>query len=133
SEARMQGAASGLDGLGFGPLDFIRHSSFLVRHSERAFSLIELTGVLAVIAILAAATVPTLIRQMDRIAGEQENAALKSLSDALQQSILRKRYVPGASDWATNIAAELGVDVANVNTNQARRQPRFFLIDRKST
>ena len=95
---------------------------------QLAFSLIELIGVLAVIAILAAAAVPALIRQMDRIAGEQESAALKSVSDALQQSILRKRYIPGASDWATNIATELGVDVANVTTN-ARRQPRFFLID----
>jgi hypothetical protein len=81
-----------------------------------------------VIAILAAVMVPTLIRQMDRIAGEQESAALKSLGDALQQSIMRKRYVPGATDWATNIAAELGVDVANVTTN-SRRQPRFLLID----
>src|SRR5437016_7978668 len=44
SEARMQGGASGLDGSCFRPLDFIRHSSFVVRHSEWAFSLIELTG-----------------------------------------------------------------------------------------
>src|SRR5438552_857859 len=81
--------------------------------SARAFSLIEMVGVLAVMAILAAALVPALIRQMDRIAGEQESAALKSFGDALQQSILRKRYIPSASDWATNIAAELGADVAN--------------------
>src|SRR5205809_8130226 len=101
----------------------------LINTDRRAFSLIELVGVLAVIAVLAAVLAPALIRQMDRIAGQQESASLKSFGDALQQSILRKRYIPSASDWATNIAAELGVDVANVNTNQARRQPRFFLID----
>src|SRR6266508_4265734 len=67
------------------------------RKGQRAFSLIELTGVLAVVAILAAALVPALIRQLDRIAGEQETAALKSFGDALQQGILRKRYVPGAT------------------------------------
>src|SRR6266496_1794887 len=95
---------------------------------QRAFSLIELIGGLAVIAILAAVLVPALIRQMDRIASEQESAALKSFGDTLQQSVMRKRYIPGASDWATNIATELGVDVANVTTN-SRRQPRFILID----
>src|ERR1051326_1431853 len=60
--------------------------------SGRAFSLIELIGVLAVIAILAAALVPALIRQMDRIAGEQESAALKSFSDSLQQSIRSEEH-----------------------------------------
>src|SRR6266498_2241621 len=94
----------------------------------RAFSLIELIAVLAATAIMAAALVPALVRHMDRIAGERESAALKSFADALQQSIRRNRYIPNHTDWATNVAAELGVDVANVTTSP-RNQPRFFLID----
>jgi len=101
--------------------------------SPRGFSLIELIGVLAVIALLSAALVPVLIRQMDRIAGEQESAALKSLGDALQKSFIRIRpngqhYIPGITDWVTNLAAELGGSVSDVTIN-GRQQPRFFLID----
>ncbi len=99
-----------------------------MKPAVRAFSLLEMIGVLAVLAILAAALVPALIRQMDKTAGDQESAALKSMGDALQQSIMRNRYIPGATDWAANIATELGVDVASV-TNSPRQQPRCFLID----
>src|SRR5437762_2503399 len=74
-------------GSGFGHSDFIRHS-------YRAFSLIELIGVLAVMAILAAVLAPALLRQMDKMAGDQESAALKSFGDALQASILRSRTIP---------------------------------------
>src|SRR6184192_3608046 len=105
-------------GSDFGPLGFFRYFSFIICHlnrgqtltssvdtvpegkrssrsrGQRAFSLIELIGVLAVMAILAAAIVPAVIRQMDKIAGDQESAALKSFSDALQQSIMRNRYIP---------------------------------------
>src|SRR5437867_2181421 len=96
--------------------------------SERAFSLIELIGVLAVMAILAAVLAPALIRQMDKIAGDQESAALKSFSDALQTSAMRSRYIPSYTNWPSIVAAELGVDIAYV-TNSPRKQPRLCLID----
>src|SRR6266536_5864481 len=94
----------------------------------RAFSLIEMIGVLAVIAILAATLAPSFVRQMDKTAGDQESAALKSFDDALQSSIMRSRYIPSATDWASRVATELGVDTTAV-TDSPRRQPRFFLID----
>src|SRR5438034_1850096 len=96
--------------------------------SERAFTLIEMIGTLTVIALLATLLVPVLIRQMDKIAGDQESAALKSLGDALQQGIMRTRYIPSDVDWASRVAAELGVNVSNVTTN-GRKKPRFFLVD----
>jgi prepilin-type N-terminal cleavage/methylation domain-containing protein len=98
------------------------------RRSQRAFSLIEMIGVLAVIAILATALAPSFVRQMDKTAGDQESAALKSFGDALQQSIMRYRYIPSDADWASLVATESGVDTAAVTMNP-RSQPRVFLID----
>jgi hypothetical protein len=87
-----------------------------------------MVGVLAVIAILAAILAPSFVRQMDKTAGDQESADLKSFGDALQRSIMRNRYIPNEVDWASRVATELGVDIAAVTTNP-RRQPRIFLID----
>src|SRR5437016_3062066 len=84
-----------------GPLSRRLTNYCLPGQAQRAFSLIELIGVLAVIAILAAVLVPALIRQLDKIAGDQESAALKSFGGALQASIMRltpahpaNHYVP---------------------------------------
>ena len=91
-------------------------------------TLIEMIGALAVLAILAAVLVPAFVRQMDKMASDQELASFKSMSDALQQSIIRNRYIPSYTNWAPVVATELGMDVADVLTNP-RHQPRVFLID----
>lgn len=91
-------------------------------------TLIEMIGVLAVLAILAAVLLPALIREADKLAADTESANLQAYSDALQQSIERYRYIPGESDWATNIASQLGVSTYLVATN-ARHQARIFVID----
>jgi len=88
-----------------------------------------MVGVLAVLAILATALAPSFVRQMDKTSGDQESAALKSLGDALQRSIMRyPHYIPSEADWASTVAIELGTDITSV-TNSPRRQPRVFLID----
>jgi type II secretory pathway pseudopilin PulG len=97
-------------------------------HLEEAFTLIELIGVLAVIAILAAIIVPNLLHQLDLAVGQQEVATLQGFATRLQSSILRNSYIPGKNDWATNIAAEFGIDAGDVATN-SRGLPRVFLID----
>jgi prepilin-type N-terminal cleavage/methylation domain-containing protein len=91
-------------------------------------TLIEMIAVLAIIAIFAAAVVPLLFRQMDRAAGSQEAARLKSCSTALQESIMRNRYIPGTNDWSTVIANEAGVSLSSVTTN-SRNRNRYFLAD----
>ncbi len=99
---------------------------------EKAFTLIELIGVLAVLAILAAIIVPNLLHQLDVAVSQQEVATLQGYGSALQSSICRNFYIPGQNDWASSIAAEYGTGTYEVATN-SRGQPRVFLIDSNFT
>ena len=108
-------------------IDFTTNSRAKNRR-ELAFTMIEMIGVLVVIALLAAILLPHLIRQMDQIAGNRESAYLQSLSGAFQQSILRNRSISGNTNWPSIVATELGVDISNVTTN-SRKQMRVMLID----
>jgi type II secretory pathway pseudopilin PulG len=99
-----------------------------IRQTTRGFALIEAIGVLTVIAILAAFALPALIREIDQAVSQKEDATLQSMSDALQHSILRTGYIPGAGDWYLSIADETGLSSNNILAN-SRNVPRVFLID----
>ena len=107
----------------------IAHRRFM-RNQVIAMTLIEVIGVLAILAILAAVILPALIRQTDKAVADQETATLQSYGNAIERYITRNRRIPtvDGNDWATNVAAEMGVDIAQV-TNNVRRQPRVVLMD----
>src|SRR5678815_1258884 len=86
-------------------------------HPQRAMTLIEMIGVLTVIAILAGATIPAALRILDRLAAEKEAATLQSLADALKDGILKTRTIPNPSSWyswASFVATNAGLDVSSV-------------------
>ena len=93
------------------------------------FTLIEIVGVLAILAILALVVFSVTTRSLDFAAANLESTSLANYATAFQNNILRNRYIPGASDWATVIAAELGVNVSSVTNNGHNITNRFFLID----
>jgi type II secretory pathway pseudopilin PulG len=94
----------------------------------RAFTLIEMIGVLAVLALVAGLLTSASLRHLDRIASDQETALLQTLGEALQQSILRTRNIPSYTNWAAVIAAQTGMDMESV-TNNIRNRPRVLLMD----
>src|SRR5260221_7536370 len=98
------------------------------QRSRQGFSLIEVIGVLALIAVLAALVLPVLVRQIDKTVADQEVTTLQNFGTALPQNIMRNRYIPGPSDWMTNLATELGMNVSDVKTN-ARNNARFMIVD----
>jgi type II secretory pathway pseudopilin PulG len=90
--------------------------------------LIESIAVMAVIAILAAMAVPTIIRRVDRAAWVRETADLNAIGDALSQSIVRTKSIPTFTNWASAVASQMSLPVSAVLTN-GRRYARAFLVD----
>src|SRR5437867_2699200 len=98
----------------------------------RAWTLIEVIGILAVIAILAAILLPALIREIDQAVADKESATLKSFGDAFQQYVVTTWIIPDQTTWYSAVASKLGISTNDVLYNphqQTHQQTRVFLID----
>jgi type II secretory pathway pseudopilin PulG len=90
--------------------------------------LIEFIGVLAIIAIMAAALAPTVIKQIDRAVWTQEAGNLTTISNALALQVLRGKSVPSAATWGANAASWLNQPFSAIAAN-SRNYARAYLID----
>ncbi len=96
-----------------------------------AFTLIEMIGVMAVLAITATMLLPPLTAQTDNAVAAQEAALTQSFITALQNNIQRNHVIPGATgatNWVSIVATELGMNPTNVAFT-VRNQPRVLLVD----
>jgi type II secretory pathway pseudopilin PulG len=93
-----------------------------------AFTLLQLIGVLSVIAILVSVIVPVAAKRIDEAGRDGEAASLASMSEALEQSILANRTIPTTANFATTIAGYLNLPVNTVSTNK-RGLGRVFMAD----
>lgn len=83
------------------------------RHA--AFSLIEMIGVIAIMAILASVLTPNLARRISRTNGDKEDAALAVLADGLTRHVQTFQTIPGQYSWTTNISLQTGLTVNEVS------------------
>lgn len=84
--------------------------------NEKGFTLIEIIGVLAILAIMAGMLAPNLIQQIESARADAEEGNLQNLAAGLEASILATRIIPRSS-W-NNAANAGGWDTAvNVQTN----------------
>jgi len=105
-----------------------------VPHTQQGFTIMELIGAMAIIAILAAVLAPSVTDGIDRAYAAQEEGNVQSLMDALEQHVLQNKEIPRetVADWTTAIAAyaDLARDDVEFNPRGFRRRiyvdPQFF-------
>src|SRR5262249_48227101 len=95
---------------------------------DHGFTVIELIGVLTVIALLAAAVIPQVIKRIDQAALARETSDLNAIADAYTQYILRNKTIPGTNTWASTVANYMSLPT-NVITTTPRGILRAFLVD----
>lgn len=98
------------------------------RWYEQGFTLIEIIGVLAIMAILAAVIAPNVIKQIQAARQDAEEESLSRLADGLRNYVLENRVIPqsgyGSGVWSTNIASQTDLpekDIYQNDLNCARR------------
>ena len=77
------------------------------RRRCRAYTLVELIGVLSLVTILVTAAVNLVLGRLKRVDQLAEAATLESLARALEKVILDRRILPGTNDWLSCIQAEI--------------------------
>ncbi|MEM7763772.1 MAG: type II secretion system protein [Pseudomonadota bacterium] len=91
-----------------------------VSESDRGFTLLELVGVMAVIAILSAVLAPNLIGVINDAYAAAETENLISLADQLERSVQSTATIPGNSSvsWSAAIAAQSDLPLTDVLQNR---------------
>ncbi len=102
--------------------------------SSRGFTLMEMIGVMAVLAILASVLAPSVFDTIDRAVAEAEEKNLSELGDALVSHILTTKNVPlqNRNSWVPALTVYTSYPAEQTEFNQRgfRRRlyvdPRFF-------
>ena len=99
---------------------------------QAGFSLLEITAVLAIIAVLAAMLLPRWIKRIDLAAREKEVATLNSMREALELEVQRTGTVPDSSTWAQAVARWSALPVSHASFN-ARNYSRVYFTETSPT
>jgi len=92
------------------------------------FTILEMVGVLTILALLAAAVIPNLIRRLDRQAWEREKSDLKTMADSYTRFILRNKAISNYAGISPAIASEMALPLSAITTTP-RGWTRAFLVD----
>ncbi|MEL7022139.1 MAG: prepilin-type N-terminal cleavage/methylation domain-containing protein [Pseudomonadota bacterium] len=101
---------------------------------QSGFTLMELIGVMAILAILSAVMAPSIVSSINDAYGTAEAANLQRITDDLERYVRRNGRIPSAtvSDWTNAVATLSSLPTADLALNRrgfARRlyfDPNFF-------
>jgi len=113
-----------------GPAEHSKRNSadFKLNPSRSAFTLIEMIGVLAIIALLVAALLPRWIKRIDLAVERAEVKSLKTISSALTAQVLRGTNLFDKTTWVGSAADWTLLPQVKVSQN-ARRKNRFYFYE----
>jgi prepilin-type N-terminal cleavage/methylation domain-containing protein len=95
---------------------------------RRGYTLIELVGALALMAIIAAMVTPVVVNQTEIAAVNAETTSLATLNTALVYQVQHNFQIPSATNWAATLGQWLGMPISSVATN-ANGFQRIYVYD----
>lgn len=98
------------------------------RTATAAFTLVEVIGAMAIVAILAAIVVPTTVRSIDRAAVRAEAETLRALGEQVRLFLRQTGAAPSPTTWTTDLAPYADRAPAQLQLN-SRQNNRTFILD----
>ena len=95
---------------------------------KAGYSLVELVGVLSLVAIAAGVLTPTAIVLVDRAVKQAEEETLENYAEGFVDYVRTCRALPGESDWAVAVGGRIEDSIDNVLTNKIGNA-RSFMVD----
>jgi prepilin-type N-terminal cleavage/methylation domain-containing protein len=98
------------------------------RARSRGFTLIEMIGVLAIMAIIASVVAPNALRSLDRAAVTAECTSLGNLGDSVKYYLRDNGVAPTAANWTVTLGSYANLSPADLATN-TRGMARVYIAD----